>query len=274
MFPASARQNAVAPNPKTLAGYNKTKPVPSFMQQCGVGGIAVKSGRVWAAAIGVALGIFVSGSAGAVIVDIEYTGVVLGAFNPILGVFVSSPYFGQSYTANYVFDLSVANPGGFQINDPINNYVFGGTPNPGSNGPAISASITIGAFTFTVPLANSQFSELFAYHNGNVASQYHSASNFDNTVYLINEIYINGPSLIPATIDQAFSFSLGGDTSAYNGTYCDGSVCYELEANTVTETLATSETPLPATLPLFATGLGASGLLARRRKRKAIATAR
>jgi hypothetical protein len=32
-------------------------------------------------------------------------------------------------------------------------------------------------------------------------------------------------------------------------------------------------TPIPATLPLFATGLGALGLLARRRKRKAIATA-
>jgi hypothetical protein len=33
-----------------------------------------------------------------------------------------------------------------------------------------------------------------------------------------------------------------------------------------------SETPLPAALPLFATGLGALGLLARRRKRKAQAT--
>jgi hypothetical protein len=34
-----------------------------------------------------------------------------------------------------------------------------------------------------------------------------------------------------------------------------------------------SETPLPAALPLFATGLGALGLLARRRKRKAAALA-
>ena len=37
----------------------------------------------------------------------------------------------------------------------------------------------------------------------------------------------------------------------------------------VTENLAVSTTPLPAALPLFATGLGAVGLLARRRKRKA-----
>ena len=37
--------------------------------------------------------------------------------------------------------------------------------------------------------------------------------------------------------------------------------------------LATSATPLPAALPLFATGLGALGLLARRRKRKNVAIA-
>jgi hypothetical protein len=38
---------------------------------------------------------------------------------------------------------------------------------------------------------------------------------------------------------------------------------------TVSATISTSATPLPAALPLFATGLGALGLLARRRKRKA-----
>jgi hypothetical protein len=37
-------------------------------------------------------------------------------------------------------------------------------------------------------------------------------------------------------------------------------------------TLPTSETPLPAALPLFATGLGALGLLTWRRKRKAVTT--
>jgi hypothetical protein len=40
--------------------------------------------------------------------------------------------------------------------------------------------------------------------------------------------------------------------------------------STLTATL-TSETPLPAALPLFATGVGAIGLLARRKKRKAVA---
>jgi hypothetical protein len=49
----------------------------------------------------------------------------------------------------------------------------------------------------------------------------------------------------------------------------------ELEdaSGTITSTLAPAATPIPAALPLFASGLGAIGLLARRRKRKAQAVA-
>jgi hypothetical protein len=41
----------------------------------------------------------------------------------------------------------------------------------------------------------------------------------------------------------------------------------------LTDTSTLGATPLPAALPLFATGLGGLGLLARRRKRKAVAVA-
>jgi len=41
----------------------------------------------------------------------------------------------------------------------------------------------------------------------------------------------------------------------------------------LTDTSTLGATPLPAALPLFATGLGALGLLARRRKRKSVAVA-
>jgi outer membrane lipase/esterase len=46
-----------------------------------------------------------------------------------------------------------------------------------------------------------------------------------------------------------------------------------IEANYVFGLIQSSETPLPATLPLFASGLGALGLLGWRRKRKAAAAA-
>jgi hypothetical protein len=64
------------------------------------------------------------------------------------------------------------------------------------------------------------------------------------------------------------------------GTFTDGTIGHGLDASiidasslTVTFTAETSATPLPAALPLFATGLGALGLLGWRRKRKAQAAA-
>ncbi len=228
----------------------------------------MKFGRVRAAAIGSALGIFVSGSAGAVTVNIEYKGTITFAINETSGEPIISPFVGQNYTADYVFDLSILNPEARILNSPTDNHVYGGTfYTPSTDSPTLSASITIGAFTGTIPLANSYFGDISAFNNGVVAWQYHDARNADNNVYLINQMFIDGPSSLPVTIDQAFSFSTANNFATER--YCDGSVCYDLLANTVTETLATSETHLPATLPLFTTGLGAVGLLGWRRKRKA-----
>jgi Bacterial Ig domain len=58
----------------------------------------------------------------------------------------------------------------------------------------------------------------------------------------------------------------------------DGGICSmenNCESNSATVTIDVEEvaTPLPATLPFFATGLAGIGLLARRRKRKAVALA-
>ena len=100
----------------------------------------------------------------------------------------------------------------------------------------------------------------------------------------------SGPTLNLSTLqvltsNTIYAITLGGSLTAAAGqtetmtldpifdtSLLDTGFNLELSANVGNE-LATSDTPLPATLPLFATGLGAMGLLARRRKWKTVATA-
>jgi hypothetical protein len=70
------------------------------------------------------------------------------------------------------------------------------------------------------------------------------------------------------------SFSVGGITGPFILLTGDGPLFGDLGFPVTTPfTVATEATPLPAALPLFATGLGALGLLGWRRKRKARAVA-
>ena len=70
----------------------------------------------------------------------------------------------------------------------------------------------------------------------------------------------SGPFSFGVLAGEIYGFYIGGDGSL-------GRADIQVTA------LAASETPLPAALPLFATGLGALGLLGWRRKKKAAATA-
>jgi len=228
-----------------------------------LGGIAVKFGRLRAAAIGGALGIFVSGSAGAVTVNIEYTGTVTGCNG---GDLCNRSFIGQSYVANYVFDLAPPNPKGSQLGNPVDSYVFGGTLyGPTSTSPALLASITIGASTFTIPQTNSYLGYIEAYTTG-FRVQYHVAYGPTSNAYLYNSITDVVGSSLPTTIDVAFPTYTRTATDNVSGDYCNGTFCYLLAPNTLTETV--NSTPLPAALPLFGTGLGALGLIGWRRKRK------
>jgi PEP-CTERM motif len=85
-------------------------------------------------------------------------------------------------------------------------------------------------------------------------------------------INLNG-SVLPAS---PFFSDLEGTTTAvvlleFAGTQLFGIQSDELSGSVTYD--YTPATPLPATLPLFATGLGGLGLLGWRRKRKAQATA-
>ena len=64
--------------------------------------------------------------------------------------------------------------------------------------------------------------------------------------------------------------NLGTLAGEVNGSFFDGTPDQFAQDHLVAPEIS-SETPLPAALPLFATGLGALGLLARRRKRKQVA---
>ena len=79
------------------------------------------------------------------------------------------------------------------------------------------------------------------------------------------------PDFTPENWAFCLSVSVGYCSSSPSGAYLtNGSGGLEV-ATDVSPTFTTAATPLPAGLPLFATGLGALGLLGWRRKRKASA---
>jgi hypothetical protein len=241
----------------------------------------VKFGRVLAAAIGGALGIFVSGSAGAVIVNVEYTGSVTSG-NDLQGLFGAqgAALTGSVYQANYVFDVT------FGLNNfqciscqsglGTMNYIFGGAKYgpPHEVSPLISASITIGGAT--VPVAGTYFSQIFGQNNGDpdgLTEQAHEAYAGATGLALSSEIQnFNGTvGGLPSSIQSAFTYTVGaGDYVASSFFAEDYSSNPDLWIRIAPTSLTVSldSTPLPATLPLFATGLGAFGLLGWRRKRK------
>jgi hypothetical protein len=77
--------------------------------------------------------------------------------------------------------------------------------------------------------------------------------------------------------DPVGSFSGSGPYAALLGTECafptGPATCNPSDGYSFTGTLTADPTPLPAALPLFATGIGGLGLLGWRRKRKAQALA-
>ena len=97
-----------------------------------------------------------------------------------------------------------------------------------------------------------------------------------NTYYLLQTGGVNG-------LYGSFGFTLPSDadiaiTTTFNGgfTIVGAIAGYDVggywgDFNNITTSAATSATPLPAALPLFASGLGALGLFGWRRKRKASA---
>jgi len=106
------------------------------------------------------------------------------------------------------------------------------------------------------PNSTSQ-SDLFNINNNSTSTQVNALSSSDALASL---------TLIPVT--SLAAIAPGGFTTFSGGLCMTGSFCNEFPTGRLTASAA-SATPLPASLPLFAGGLGAMALLRRLRRRTA-----
>jgi hypothetical protein len=196
----------------------------------------------------------------AAIVDVTYTGIVEASYD--MGTFGASGmgfYNGETLVENFVFNTSLGS-----ITFPANETeVSGGPP----SNPGVSASAMVNGHTDSVTLGS--YSELYGMSQpGN--SEYYSYVAIAGAGEMLAYAYASEGSFpnsitTPFTYNAAVANSPGGTI-----TFSDSSTFIQANVETVTVTVVPgfAATPLPAALPLFATGLGAAALFGWRRKRK------
>lgn len=199
----------------------------------------------------------------ATIVPVTYTGTV-SFVSDVLDIF-GSPADGQSFTLKYVFDTSLGP--NFKNLGPELNDIQGGT-NTGDVSPSLGAVLTIGAKSFV--FGGSFYAQIFGSNDGTSSGQTHIAADSDLTS--VTTLVQSSTIAIPSSITGFFKYIVDPNTDSAFGFF----QIFDQDSNGTTgnlniETLTVgtlSETPLPGALPLFATGLGAMGLLGWRRQRK------
>jgi hypothetical protein len=137
--------------------------------------------------------------------------------------------------------------------DQVNGSIFGfelGSANPDAFTPGSPGSVPAPGTQFIANGNNIEFSIPNSYFEGGLTG-------------LTNTTYAQAGDIITLRLSQSLGYSVAG-----------GSAFYDVNTRLGEVTLAdASATPLPAALPLFASGLGALGLLGWRRKRKTLALA-
>lgn len=216
--------------------------------------------------------------AAAAIVDVIYTGTVTsdsdltGVFGTVGG---SNDLVGQIYTAKFVFDTSM----GTEVNTGSQHYISGGT-GFGTTSPAISATLTIGSTTISVPTNYS--AEIYTHDQAAIGfgEQNHFVSDYVNNSalysYRVLQAYVFGSSgSIPFSLDGPFSYTIAaGDSGylSYSGSVYDYAAAQQIESLTINGDVSTltvsSGVPEPSTWTMLMLGLAGVGWMACRRKAK------
>jgi hypothetical protein len=208
----------------------------------------VKFGRSRAAAICGALMLVAAVNVANASTVYTYTG------NNFLGIIDNTPPAGT-----YTTSMSVT--GSFTLQNPLpaNSLVTDITANvlsfSFSDGRNTITNLNATFATFQIGTALGNINSWFV--NAMSAPIFTAVGDQHGAMTTLNEAFI----IDDATTIECTQFSI-----ACTGTGLDEA---SILANAGTWSVSTSETPLPAALPLFATGLGALGLLGWRRKRKA-----
>jgi hypothetical protein len=187
-----------------------------------------------------------------------------------------------AYQANYVFDVTYGlnnSQAGNGTTAP-NNYLLGGTEF-GSVSPVMSANFKAGVTTITTD--GSYLGQIYGLNYGGssgLAEQFHQAVTgaLGSGINIFNSFfnYQGSSSGLPSSIETAFTYTFNPVTDTRNGGFCEGlgTTCLTLLPESLSVSLtAPQATPLPAALPLFASGAGVLGAIFLRRKRKAQAVA-
>ncbi|HEY5504368.1 MAG TPA: VPLPA-CTERM sorting domain-containing protein [Sedimentisphaerales bacterium] len=194
---------------------------------------------------------------------INYAGIVSSGVDSA-GLFgsVGADLTSVNYTSLFLFDPDL---GGSIVRTPTEESNIGGS-NFGSVSPALYAALTINGHT--VAIGGNYAGIIDGYFSGVQTIQTHYVAP-DANEYLFNYIESQSGGL-SISLDYGFSYIVVSGDVVSGGFSFGGDVLVLAPQAVVENVLAIDPgvTPLPAALPLFATGLGAMGLLGWRRKRK------
>jgi hypothetical protein len=145
------------------------------------------------------------------------------------------------------------------VPDPINHFI-GVTVGSGETSYAGTLSAN---FVFTVPTPSGSTTDIGTITGGQVNGR----SDVNGATLTIT--WPNQPVEFDFADGTKLDVTLGSLSESCSTNNCLGGPYYMSGTFTVLNGPTTSATPLPAAFPLFASGLGVVGLLARRKKRKA-----